>query len=445
MEYHREPKIKPRVPITLRSLVYSVVNTKGLDEIGKGYYEWSAGFLARSFLKFHDVLEVYLIGGGLERCIPAVSDLDFLVVIDPQFENEFLIQFQKRLKHLSLRFPLLGEVHLVKKEAFGDFTRSSNASLNWFQKCHKFVGESWKRERIGESFEPLREGRLALSLFHYWKGHRFLVQSLGGHKGYFESHFQREISKCIDFLSGNPLQIRRNLPPEVLLEIALRELENFSSDLNAHPVPANSLQLDLKDRGGERFAIEIKQRQAHSKLKNLHDLRRRFQKTTIPNVFQFQIESGENNAPILRSYYQCVARGKEAPLLLGRATIQMVKYGLGWGLPYAHFDWISPFEMADPEFIAKLKHFTTSTLVERLTLNATLFRGKIVSLTPEKIHSLFFEIFYCYFALSNAVLTNDFERVEDELKKRFPSLPSKQKKDYLLALQAIEQQKESFL
>lgn len=442
MEYHREAKFieRPRIPIGVRSFIYRLSKTGALEGIGSSYYRWAALKIARAFYHFHDVHSIYLIGGGLTRCVPGISDLDFIVVVEPAYEEAFLRQFRQILKRQRRLYPVLGEVHVMRPDAWTKFKNSQNAYSEWFIGRHRFLEDEWKPEKVSFKATPSLETRLALSLLHYWKAHGYLVRSKEEYPEYFQSHFQREISKAIDFSIGTSLKIRRDLPFEALIQNAIQRIEKSAVAILSSQTETPPLVLKIKEKGGERFALEIQQRRWFDALRNASVVGDSIEMTPVPGVMLFN----RGNESLIKKFYSALSGFSSPPLLLGPKGVELVRRGLGWGAPGDHLNWFSPADREDFLFLRSVSQLSYLSIRERFSLNVALFRGKIVSVPMEKLHRLFEEVFFCYWCLKNGCLTNDESVLANEIKMQFPNLPSRKKDDYLQALKEMETFEMSF-
>ena len=91
-------------------------------------YRFAVRAFIQAFKVFPEIRSIYLRHGLVERTwVPAVSDIDFTLIISSQMTDEqefaFLRNFWKRYRTFKKLFPMLGEIEILNEQQFGSFTK----------------------------------------------------------------------------------------------------------------------------------------------------------------------------------------------------------------------------------------------------------------------------------------------------------------------------------
>lgn len=198
------PRVPARgkVPEPIRELAYVLFRPRSARAIGRALYGHAAKACARSYLAAAGTREAHLVGGMLRECVPAVSDLDFLLVSGPELDDAAAIaalgQRHRRLKRV---FPAVGEVQIVARGIWELRDRLAGPWF-WYARSRRFDGKRFLPP-VAHPLPPIPAGsRFAYCLDRLQCGvANYRASRLRG-GGYLGRAFVRDLRKAVDFAHG---------------------------------------------------------------------------------------------------------------------------------------------------------------------------------------------------------------------------------------------------
>src|SRR5207253_1218765 len=162
-------------------------------------YFFAAERAARQATKTHGVEEIHLFGGMMRRCVPGISDLDFIIV-DSRGGlclASLIDDLRRHVLRLRRVIPMIGEVQLVSPRVW---TGTPFVPLKrlFFSPSLKWTSHGWERaEALGESggvpagFRLLSCGETYLTVQECLRRILFAER----HRRYHRAGFQRGVRR----------------------------------------------------------------------------------------------------------------------------------------------------------------------------------------------------------------------------------------------------------
>jgi hypothetical protein len=170
---------------------------------GENYYERGALYCANKFFSIPEVDSVWLKEGAEEKFVPAVSDLDFVLKLNDEWNRSTLEILRERYRELRRDVPILGECIVATPRSRALFHRVTPAFGLLYSRLRYFAGGEW--ERRGYPLSGVRkESRAALGAEYYGKAMGVLRETVAESGGYHEALFKKECRKVDRFAARSP-------------------------------------------------------------------------------------------------------------------------------------------------------------------------------------------------------------------------------------------------
>lgn len=215
--------------------MYQISRWEPVRSLAQGYYDLISRISAARLMAKGDLGEIRLVKGAVDRCVPVVSDLDYLA-LSPTITADSLRALQAIYRRLRGSFWILGGVQLTTVSDWDLFVRSSPGPLLYYLSQKRYVRGRWLAETLVPSPAVGPGSRFALCLLHYLRAHDYLRQSPGTPLP--RAQFRREIFKSAHFGDGNPLRILESEQTAASLSRAFQSLHHLAGAVLASRRPA---------------------------------------------------------------------------------------------------------------------------------------------------------------------------------------------------------------
>lgn len=417
MELH--PKTKEpshSVPLGFRSTIAQVFNVGPLKGMGKAYYRWVAHSVAEQLRAERGVEKIILFGGGLDRCVPAVSDLDLLLVQNAgEHEEKLLLNLRQRYFQRFRKYLLIGEIHVTTSPSWSLVRQVGAAPIHWFRSQHRFEGGKWRKVAPNLGKRTPTEALLGLCLNHYGRAYNALIRSHIESRFFYLSNFYREISKAIDFASRKDLELRSGEPAELLAQ-AFLAMKELAEDVSMKNSTSPDVTVEFGKDAPARFANEILNRYWQTEIGKYKDYSFRFETTTAPRIVLW--EGGvDQTRTMFRHYVKFLAgsisSGRSQPHVFSKSMFECYLRGWSYAPLMEHLDWVPVSHREDDEWLGQFGAASISRLRERAVFELAVVRGKFVTQKLERAEAALRELCICTFALAGSCLSRNLETLVD--------------------------------
>ena len=216
-----------QIPLSVRSFTAASLALPGIRPLAQGAYETLTRWMAHRYQRL--CTKVIHFGGSFGRCVPGISDVDFLLLHEnpaavlPQIESEF--------RKLKRKFLIPGEVHLTSFDHWNDYLAQPFASRLWFFPQRNWRAGFWSTGATAPQ-DSSAESRFLAAFCHFQRAFGHWAYLLTQSNYYYRSSFIRETTKASALAQGlAPSKLRSGRPIALLKESFLR-LHRLASDLN---------------------------------------------------------------------------------------------------------------------------------------------------------------------------------------------------------------------
>jgi hypothetical protein len=229
-----------------------------MRELGCAYYRRVAARFAEEVAAVPGVECVYLRGGILERCLPAISDLDFTIRLQVSSLGErarCLTHLREIYRAFKARYWVLGETLISDRRLESLFDREAPAIVLTLRNRQVYSDGGWLPDPRPLAREPDPRARFGLCFQLYQLGCRLVQTGSGGYRSRLAA---RDFSKALCLARGEPIADQSHLDLQQLREAAFQALhrlacdcrgENASVRLAAGPIPMTAAMWDLVAQG----------------------------------------------------------------------------------------------------------------------------------------------------------------------------------------------------
>lgn len=400
----------------------------GFQPIGAFAYVVIARLVAWLIFKCGGVRSVFLRGGSVRNCRPGVSDLDFLVVLEPMAtltRVKTLVRIRKIYRFLRTLLGIPAEliVDIADDGASDWISRWPLQRSAGMGELRPLAGETTYSRALGDENVSL-QGRALQAHQQYYHALLNFHASLRriGRRDFYVRRCQKYLRKARELAEG------RRVPEDASVPFSIDELARTAQQLNqisaacfALPAPQTPGTLLFPDsQNGGRIHTADQAR--------MDPLKR----GSLPWEHVFTVDDTE----CLKQFFESSAEWDlpVTPICVLPLSGMLLASGLHWGLPNTHLTPATKNRFHALGLTDHLRFHSYAAIRERALHIAILARGEIIWKNPREVHSVFLQLSELVFLLSQRVWSlPELVRISDDIYLRLQRMKGVESEIALIA------------
>lgn|GEM_PF-3762091 len=367
----------------------------GLQPIGVFAYRVIARIVGRLIFKCGGVQSVFLRGGSVRNCRPGVSDLDFLIVLEPL---DTLTRV-KTLVRIRKVYRLLRMVLGIPAEVIVDI--ADNGARHWMSRWPlqrpvgmgdllPLAGEKNYSRPLGDENVSL-QGRALQAHQQYYHAllnfHASLRQV--GRRDFYLRRCRKYLNKAREIAEGRALaeDASRKFSIAELVKTA-QQLNQIAASCFSIPVQETPITLLFPDHQ------DCNKRDSDEDESPMDELKR----GSLPWEHVFTVDDTQHLTQFFESPREWDL--PVTPICVLPLSGMLLASGLHWGLPNSHLTPSTNKRFEALRLVDHLRFHSYSAICERALHLAVLARGEIIWKNPQEVRSIFLQLSELVFLLS---------------------------------------------
>lgn len=372
-----------RIPIALRSLIYRSFRREPLHTLGISYYTYWSKKLGLKLQAHFPQADILWTGGAIERCVPGVSDLDFVVLAEEEDWDETVLSSLKKEIKPQPYLPL-GEIHLVSPKLWKLFWQSPPAAALWFSSQRVLSDDKWVRLLKNENRLPRTASRVAIALHHYCRAVDYLSKATGSEKLFYRAGFIREITKTLAYAKGEGVNRLQKGSEELLLSQGFLALRAAAFQALGE-LKASTKKFSRRGDPALRFATEMLHRRLERGLRSYPSLNLR--SGSVPRLFAWAYQ-GTGLVSTFEKYVEYVKAHEASPegyaYLVSPEVYEICLLGWNWGSLEDSVRFLPVDREEDEEWLSLFEAQLELRAKERALLELVTLPGNLLFQLPEE-------------------------------------------------------------